>query len=205
MRKTKERGKRLNTKELKQEKIYTANQMTGELLLGMVLYGVISYVIYRIVYNILITFLNSEENFVLLGIIVLVLQAIMIFITFNLANKQAFKNRTIYKTDVGKVMKNISFVIIIILLTQLLGNFSNVNSTVNEVLENNSEIKYSESLFNMTHSDNEIETYKIEKDKMIQEIKSSLYQYLAIVEVGIVGIYIIAIFLEKRTITNLAK
>lgn len=34
----------MKNKELNEKKIYTANQMTGELLLGIVLYGVICYI-----------------------------------------------------------------------------------------------------------------------------------------------------------------
>ena len=92
MKKIQMRGEeKMNEEELNGKKILTANQMTGELLLGIVLYGVIFYVIYRIAYGLSVHFLEDDKNFILLGFIVLILQALMVFATFKLANRQAFK------------------------------------------------------------------------------------------------------------------
>ena len=70
----------MKNKELNEKKIYTANQMTGELLLGIVLYGVICYVIYRIIYKLGAYFIEDNDNFLLIsGAMVLILQIIMVF------------------------------------------------------------------------------------------------------------------------------
>lgn len=208
MKKIQMRGEeKMNEEELNGKKILTANQMTGELLLGIVLYGVIFYVIYRIAYGLSVHFLEDDKNFILLGFIVLILQALMVFATFKLANRQAFKKGTIYKSDVGNVLKNVSFVIIVILLIQVLGTFANVSSTVDEAVQDDFGLKYREHLMSIIYDDDDddMAVYQAEKEKAIQEVKNKLYQYLAIVEVGIIVIYGSAIFLEKKSLYQRAE
>ena len=191
----------MKNKELNEKKIYTANQMTGELLLGIVLYGVICYVIYRIIYKLGAYFIEDNDNFLLIsGAMVLILQIIMVFVTFKLANIQAFKKGTIYKSDVGKVVKNISFVVIVLLLSQVLATFISVNSIVEETINDDLWLKYREKKMYAFYDDDEIEIYQTQKEKEIQELKNELYQYLAIVETGTIIIYVTAIILEKKSL-----
>jgi len=196
----------MKNKELNEKKIYTANQMTGELLLGIVLYGVICYVIYRIIYKLGAYFIEDNDNFLLIsGAMVLILQIIMVFVTFKLANIQAFKKGTIYKSDVGKVVKNISFVVIVLLLSQVLATFISVNSVVEETINDNLWLKYREKKMYAFYDDDEIEIYQTQKEKEIQELKNELYQYLAIVETGTIIIYVTAIILEKKSLHKRAE
>ena len=118
----------MSDEELNDKKILTANQMTGELLLRIALYGVIFYVIYKLAYGLCVVFYEDNKNLVPLGFIGLAFQALIVFATFKLANRQAFKKGTINKSDVGKVLKNVSFVIIVILLIQILGTFTSASS-----------------------------------------------------------------------------
>lgn len=196
----------MKNKELNEKKIYTANQMTGELLLGIVLYGVIFYVIYRIIYKLGAYFIEDNDNFLLIsGAMVLILQIIMVFVTFKLANIQAFKKGTIYKSDVGKVVKNISFVVIVLLLSQVLATFISVNSVVEETINDDLWLKYREKKMYAFYDDDEIEIYQTQKEKEIQELKNELYQYLAIVETGTIIIYVTAIILEKKSLYKRAE
>lgn len=196
----------MKNKELNEKKIYTANQMTGELLLGIVLYGVICYVIYRIIYKLGAYFIEYNDNFLLIsGAMVLILQIIMVFVTFKLANIQAFKKGTIYKSDVGKVVKNISFVVIVLLLSQVLLTFTSVNSVVEETINDDLWLKYREKKMYAFYDDDEIEIYQTQKEKEIQELKNELYQYLAIVETGTIIIYVTAIILEKKSLYKRAE
>ena len=196
----------MKNKELNEKKIYTANQMTGELLLGIVLYGVICYVIYRIIYKLGAYFIEGNDNFLLIsGAMVLILQIIMGFVTFKLANIQALKKGTIYKSDVGKVVKNISFVVIVLLLSQVLATFISVNSVVEETINDDLWLKYREKKMYAFYDDDEIEIYQTQKEKEIQELKNELYQYLAIVETGTIIIYVTAIILEKKSLYKRAE
>ena len=151
----------MKNKELNEKKIYTANQMTGELLLGIVLYGVICYVIYRIIYKLGAYFIEDNDNFLLIsGAMVLILQIIMVFVTFKLANIQAFKKGTIYKSDVGKVVKNISFVVIVSARVSDWLSFANSSLT----------FEYNSVLFAKAYADSP------DKEKSKREIKPKRFR-----------------------------
>lgn len=164
------------------------------------------YVIYRIIYKLGAYFIEDNDNFLLIsGAMVLILQIIMVFVTFKLANIQAFKKGTIYKSDVGKVVKNISFVVIVLLLSQVLLTFTSVNSVVEETINDDLWLKYREKKMYAFYDDDEIEIYQTQKEKEIQELKNELYQYLAIVETGTIIIYVTAIILEKKSLYKRAE
>ena len=95
--------------------------------------------------------------------------------------------------------------IIVILLIQVLGTFANVSSTVDEAVQDDFGLKYREHLISIIYDDDDMAVYQAEKEKAIQEVKNKLYQYLAIVEVGIIVIYGSAIFLEKKSLYQRAE
>ena len=194
----------MNKLENKEKNIITSNQMIGELLLGIVLYGLISYVVYAIIYKFIINALEKNINLILIGIIVIGLQIPLLFVTFTLANRQAFKKGTIYKNDVNKVIKSISFVILTILLIEVLGIFANVNTSIDESIKNDFSLNYQERFLSAIYDENEMAIYQTEKEKAIKETKNKLYQYLFIVETGVIIIYISAILLEKKYIYHRA-
>lgn len=189
----------------KEKKILTANQMIGELLMRIVVYGGISYIIYRVLYAILVNMLEKDKNFVLLGIIVIGLQALIVFITFKLANRKVFKENTIHKEDVRKVITNVYFVIVAILVIQVLGTFVNVNDTVDEFVNEDYSIRFTEAMISRIYDEEQMQKYHIEKEKAIQDVKNQLYEYLTIVEIGIVVIYVLAMLLEKKYIYSKAQ
>ena len=60
-------------------------------------------------------------------------------------------------------------------------------------------------MISIIYDDDDMAVYQAEKEKAIQEVKNKLYQYLAIVEVGIIVIYGSAIFLEKKSLYQRAE
>jgi len=194
----------MEEQDLNENKILTANQMVGELLLSLVLYGVISFVLYRIIYALTYKYFSENQQYVLLAFFVVGLQALMVFIMFKLGNRKALKKGTIYKNDVSKVMSNISFVIIVLLLLQAFSIFASVDTAINTALEKDFGMKYRETLLSYLYDEDEMAIYQIEKEKAIKEAKNQLYKYLAIVETGICAVYVSAIFLEKKYLYNKA-
>lgn len=194
----------MEEQDLNENKILTANQMIGELLLSLVLYGVISFVLYRIIYALTYKYFSENQQYVLLAFFVIGLQALMVFIMFKLGNRKALKKGTIYKNDVSKVMSNISFVIIVLLLLQAFSIFASVDTAINTALEKDFGMKYRETLLSYLYDEDEMAIYQIEKEKAIKEAKNQLYKYLTIVETGICAVYISAIFLEKKYLYNKA-
>ena len=55
------------------------------------------------------------------------------------------------------------------------------------------------------YDDDDMAVYQAEKEKAIQEVKNKLYQYLAIVEIGIIVIYGTAIVLERKSLYQRAE
>ena len=194
----------MEKQELKENKILTANQMVGELLLSLVLYGAISFVLYRIIYALTYKYFSENQQYVLLAFFVIVLQVLMVFIMFKLGNRKALKKGTIYKNDVPKVMSNISLVIVVLLLLQAFSIFASVDTAINTALEKDFGMKYRETLLSYLYDEDEMAIYQIEKEKAIKEVKNQLYKYLAIVETGICAVYVSAIFLEKKYLYNKA-
>lgn len=194
----------MEEQDLNENKILTANQMVGELLLSLVLYGAISFVLYRIIYELTYKYFSENQQYVLLAFFVIVLQVLMVFIMFKLGNRKALKKGTIYKNDVPKVMSNISFVIVVLLLLQAFSIFASVDTAINTALEKDFGMKYRETLLSYLYDEDEMAIYQIEKEKAIKEVKNQLYKYLAIVETGICAVYVSAIFLEKKYLYNKA-
>ena len=176
--------------------------MIGELLLSLSIYGVISFVLYRIIYALSYSYFVENEKYVLLAFFVIALQALIVFIIFKLGNKRAFKKGNIYKKDVSKVMSNILFVIIVLLLIQVFSIFASVDVAIDTALENDFGLKYSETILSNLFDENEMNIYQEEKENAIKESKKQVYKYLAIVETGICIVYISAILLEKKYIYN---
>lgn len=194
----------MEEQELKENKILTANQMVGELLLSLVLYGVISFVLYIIIYALTYKHFVENQQYVFFAFFIIVLQALIVFVMFKLGNKKALKKGNIYKEDVSKVMSNISFVIIVLLLIQAFSIFANVDTSINTALEKDFGLKYKETLLSYFYDEDEMAIYQIEKEKAIKEAKNQIYKYLALVETGICAVYISAIFLEKKYLYNKA-
>ncbi len=190
--------------ENKEKKILTANQMIGELLLGLVLYGLISYIVYETIYKLIIIALEENNNPILIGIIIIVLQIPLLFVTFALANRQALKKGTIYKNDVNKVIKNISCVILALLLIEVLVIFVNINSSIDEAIKNDFSLNYREKILSVIYDENDMATYQAEKEEAIKKKKKELYQQMFIIETGVIIIYSSAILLEKRYIYHKA-
>jgi len=182
--------------EIENKKVLTANQMIGELLLSLTIYGLIFYIVYYIAINLIKNSIGN--NYVLLALTIVVLQAIIAFLIFTLSNKKAFKKGTIYKNDVSKIISNISIVIIILVVILGLGTFANVESAMNETIENNFGLQYREKLLSYIYDEDEMAIYNSEKEKAIKEAKQQVYSFTASVEIGICAVYTSAIFLEKK-------
>ena len=101
-------------------------------------------------------------------------------------------------------MKNlIIFTVIICILTAII-NFSKVNQTVEEAINSNAQIALAEKYMKYIYDEDEIAIYEIEKEKIINETKTKLYTYLAILEIGLTAIYLGIVPLQKKAILKYA-
>ena len=186
---------------LENKQIATVRTITGELIGGFILYGIVFGILYSFIYS-AITNRVSEDSLILTAIIAIILQGITVFCVWRCSIATTFRKRLIETDDVKTVMKNLMiFTVIICFLTALI-NFAQVNETVeNEI---NSSLMVSEMYMQYLYDDDEIAQYEAEKEKIISETKSKLYTYLAVLEIGLLAVYLGVVPLQKKAILKYA-
>ena len=182
---------------LENKQVATVRTITGELIGGFILYGIVFGILYSFIYS-AITNRISEDSLILTAIIAIILQGITVFCVWRCSIATTFRKRLIETDDVKTVMKNLMiFTVIICFLTALI-NFAQVNETVeNEI---NSSLMVSEMYMQYLYDDDEIAQYEAEKEKIISETKSKLYTYLAVLEIGLLAVYLGVVPLQKKAI-----
>ena len=182
---------------LENKQVATVRTITGELIGGFILYGIVFSILYNFIYS-AITNRISEDSLILTAIIAIILQGITVFCVWRCSIATTFRKRLIETDDVKTVMKNLMiFTVIICFLTALI-NFAQVNETVeNEI---NSSLMVSEMYMQYLYDDDEIAQYEAEKEKIISETKSKLYTYLAVLEIGLLAVYLGVVPLQKKAI-----
>ena len=182
---------------LENKQVATVRTITGELIGGFILYGIVFGILYSFIYS-AITNRISEDSLILSAIIAIILQGITVFCVWRCSIATTFRKRLIETDDVKTVMKNLMiFTVIICFLTALI-NFAQVNETVeNEI---NSSLMVSEMYMQYLYDDDEIAQYEAEKEKIISETKSKLYTYLAVLEIGLLAVYLGVVPLQKKAI-----
>ena len=185
---------------LENKQVATVRTITGELIGGFILYGIVFGILYSFIYS-AITNRISEDSLILTAIIAIILQGITVFCVWRCSIATTFRKRLIETDDVKTVMKNLMiFTVIICFLTALI-NFAQVNETVeNEI---NSSLMVSEMYMQYLYDD-EIAQYEAEKEKIISETKSKLYTYLAVLEIGLLAVYLGVVPLQKKAILKYA-
>ena len=193
--------KRGGVDRLENKQVATVRTITGELIGGFILYGIVFGILYSFIYS-AITNRISEDSLILTAIIAIILQGITVFCVWRCSIATTFRKRLIETDDVKTVMKNLMiFTVIICFLTALI-NFAQVNETVeNEI---NSSLMVSEMYMQYLYDDDEIAQYEAEKEKIISETKSKLYTYLAVLEIGLLAVYLGVVPLQKKAILKYA-
>ena len=189
--------KKWGVDRLENKQVATVRTITGELIGGFILYGIVFGILYSFIYS-AITNRISEDSLILTAIIAIILQGITVFCVWRCSIATTFRKRLIETDDVKTVMKNLMiFTVIICFLTALI-NFAQVNETVeNEI---NSSLMVSEMYMQYLYDDDEIAQYEAEKEKIISETKSKLYTYLAVLEIGLLAVYLGVVPLQKKAI-----
>lgn len=177
--------------------------ITGELIGGFLLYGLLFSLLYNVVYS-AITDKISSDSLILSTIIAIILQGISVFCVWRCSIFTTFKKRALYKNDLNLIMKNLMIFTVILCLVDALLNFSKVNKQVEETINSDPNIIFSEHIANSLYDDDEIAEYKSEKEKAVNEVKSKLYAYLIILEIGLVAVYLGVLPLQKKAISKYA-
>ena len=193
--------KKEGVNSLENKQVATVRTITGELIGGFILYGIVFGILYSFIYS-AITNRISEDSLILTAIIAIIFQGITVFCVWRCSIATTFRKRLIETNDVKIVMKNLMiFTVIICFLTALI-NFAQVNETVeNEI---NSSLMVSEMYMQYLYDDDEIAQYEEEKEKARSETKTKLYTYLAVLEIGLLAVYLGVVPLQNKAILKYA-
>lgn len=170
---------------MEDKQVATVRTITGELIGGFFLYGIVFSILYRIISKIL-----SPDSLILAAIIVIILQGIRAFCVWKCSIATTFRKRSININDVQIVMKNLIIFTIILFLISGVKNYSNINKSIT-VIE-----KMTEAYLYFVDDPEAISQYTAENEKKINE----LYTYLAILEIGLFTVYLGVVSLQKKAI-----
>ena len=126
------------------------------------------------------------------------MQGLITIIVWKLSTSASFKKRTISYDDVPAVMKNlIIFTIVVCILTGIY-NIVTVNSAMDEAINSNYTLQFIESMMSRIYSDEQMEQYNNEKEKVITDAKRKTNTYLIILDIGLIVVYLAVLPLEKK-------
>lgn len=177
--------------------VSTVRTITGELIGGFLLYGIVFSILYSIVYAAISNSISSD-SLILTAIIAIILQGIVVFCVWRCSIATIFRKRSIARNDVKKVMKNLLIFTVIICFITALMNFSEVNEKIDKTIK--SDLMLSETFMRYKYNSNEITKYQAEKEKAISEVKTKLYTYLGVLEIGLLAVYLGVVPLQKKAI-----
>lgn len=170
---------------MEDKQVATVRTITGELIGGFVLYGIVFGILYRIISRVI-----STDSLILTAIIAIVLQGIRVFCTWRCSIATTFRKRLIDRNDVQTVMKNLMIFTIILFLISGLMNYSDINKSLKTIE------KMTEAYMYYVDDPEAISQYKAENEKNISE----LYTYLTVLEIGLLAVYLGAVPLQKKAI-----
>lgn len=187
---------------MEDKEVVTSGKITQALIGNWLLWGIVFGFLYSIIFS-LIT--SKMESMVFVAIIAIIFQGIIAFIVWKLSTSSSFKKKTIVYDDVQKVMKNLIIFTIVICIFNGIYNASTVNSSIDEALQSNYKLKYTESMMSSFYNDTQMKEYQTQKEEMIKEAKSKLYTYLVILEIGLTAVYLAVLPLEKKEILKYVR
>lgn len=182
---------------MENKELVSASKMSQQLMGNWLLWELIFGYIYSIVFT-LIT--SSMESFILKAIIAVIVQGIIVVVVWKLSTSASFKKKTISYNDVPEVMKKLIIFTLVICVINSIYNISNINSSIDEAINSDYELKLTESMMSRIYSEEQMEEYNKEKEKAIAETKSKTYTYIVVLEIGLTAVYLAVLPLEKKEI-----
>ena len=187
---------------MENKQISTVRTITGELIGGYILYGIVFDILYNIIYTLIskqITTISITPEI----IIIIILQGISTFCIWRCSIATTFKKRTIETKEIRKVIKNLIIFTIILCSISCIMKFNKINNLIEESA-NKSETLL-ELYTNQIKEENQIKQYQENQEKNIKETKEKLYKNVAIFEIIITAVYIGVVPLQKKAIQKHAE
>lgn len=171
-----------------ENEVGTVRKITGELIGGFFLYGIVYGIVYSIIFSAITNDMQSEK-WLLKAIIAIVLQAVFAFFIWRSSIKSTFKKRVVNKNDVPQVMKNLIIFTIIICVINFFVNYIELKKGIDELDEKLD--NYTSFLYNDA---------KEELEEEVEKMKSQLYSYFVVLELGLCAAYVAVVPMQKNKI-----
>lgn len=192
----------MNDKEIVSESKITSDIISKFLILG---------IIGLIIYGRFIKVLDGIDSLFILAIITILLQGLLVYFIWKFSILLSFKKKTIYTIYVPTVMSKLKMFTVALWIMSLLSSFSQVNTKIEEI--KNSYIYsyqyYMSKIEESVYSNNGIldfknlktkEEYDKEYNKEIDKQSSKLYNYMVLLQIGLLIVYFIALTMQKKNI-----
>ncbi|MBR3152432.1 MAG: hypothetical protein IKF52_02325 [Clostridia bacterium] len=173
----------------------SSSKITQSLIGYWLLWGLLFGLLYSFVYIILI---SPIESVVSQAILVIIMQGIMVLFIWKMSTKSALQKYTISYSDVPIVMRNLVIFTVVICVFNGMYNLSQVNSSIDKIVDSDYKLKYNEKRLSYIYDDDEMEEYNNQKEKAIKKAKSQATTYLLIVEIGLTAVYLGVLRFEKQ-------
>ena len=188
---------------MENKEIATIRTITGELIGGFILYGIPFAILYSIIFG-LISKVIPSESLIITAIVAIILQGLSAFFIWKCSIAATFRKRSIDRNDVPTVIRNLLIFTVILCFISALMNFSDVNQRIDKTINSNASLQLSESFMKYMYDDQQIAQYQAEKEEAISEAKTKLYTYLAVLEIGLLVVYLGVVPLQKKSILKYA-
>ncbi len=184
---------------MENKEIATIRTITGELIGGFLIYGIPFAILYRIIFA-LISKVIPSESLIITAIVAIVLHGLIAFFVWKCSIATTFRKRAISRNDVSTVMRNLFIFTVILCFINAIINFSDVNQKIDQSINSNVNLQLSENFMKYMYNDEQMAQYQVEKEKAIDEAKTKLYTYWAVLEIGLLVVFLGVVPLQKRSI-----
>jgi len=186
--------------QVPEKEIGTVRKITGELIGGFLVYGLVAAIIYSLVFSTIVEKI-FENSLVGMGISAVVLNGVLAYFVWKISASTTFSKRSIAVGDISKVMKNMLIFTVIICLISACSQFMSFKQSVKKIEDNY--MRVSNILSSSQFKDNEYaKQFNASQKAELKKAERPFYIYLGIMEVGITAVYIGVLPLLKKEITN---
>ena len=182
---------------MENKEMASAGKISQRLMGYWLLWGLLFGLIYSFSFALIS---NLVESIVVKVIIAVIAQGGLDIIVWKLSTSSAFKKRTMSKTDVPTVMRNLIIFTIIVCIFTGIYNFFSANTAMDEAINSNYKLKLYENMMSRVYSDEQMAEYNKEKAKLIADAKKQANTYVIMLEIGLAAVYLGVLVLEKKEI-----
>lgn len=180
------------------KEIGTVRKITGELIGGFIVYGLVAAIIYSLVFSTIIEKIFGN-SLVGIGISAVVLNGVLAYFVWKISASTTFSKRSIAAGDIPQVMKNMLIFTVIVCLISACSQFMTFKQNVKKIEDNY--MRVSNILSSSQFKDTEYaKQFNATQKAELKKAERPFYIYLGIMEVGITAVYIGILPLLKKEI-----